>query len=275
MPSAVDPREYKANIAGVFSRAADSYGQVGPPFFDYFAEGLVDYLDVPSGSRVLDLATGTGAALRVAARATGEGGAVVGVDISLEMASRAREIAESHGISNSDFCVMDAERIGFKDGTFDAVTCAMGLMFLPDLLAVIRQVTNLLRTPGKLGISTFGGQDEVSKRLVELAKKYGVSRHLVWTPLRTEEEHRQLLQNFGFRQIETRPEEADFVYADKEEWWSMNWTAGLRGLLEGIPEDQLEPFKLDAFQALGEYAQHDGIHHPRNALYTRATWSGT
>ena len=275
MSTEVDPREYKAEIAGVFSRTAGLYGQVGPPFFDYFADKLVDYVEVPSGSRVLDLATGTGAALRAAATATGETGTVVGVDISLEMTLRAKEVAATHGVSNADFCVMDAESVGFTTESFDVVLCAMGLMFLPNLPAVLSQITHLLRKPGRLGISTFGGQDEMSRRLVELARSYGVSKHLVWNPLRTEEEHEQLLEQFEFANIQTSNEEADFVYADKDEWWLMNWSAGLRGILEEIPNNQREQFKLDAFHSLGEYDQDDGIHHPRNALYTRAEWSGT
>ncbi len=275
MSSGADPREYKSDIAGVFSRAAGSYGQIGPPFFDYFADSLIDYVEVPGGATVLDLATGTGAALRAAARVTGKTGTVVGVDISFEMALSAKKMAEVDGVANASLCVMDVERLGFTDESFDIVLCAMGLMFLPDLPAVIRRITYLLRRPGRIGISTFGGQDEVSKRLVELAQSYGVSKHLFWTPLRSREEHKQLLEQFGFEQIETSYEEADFVYADNEEWWSMNWTAGLRGILEEIPDDQLGQFKLDAFRSLGEYAQDDGIHHPRNALYTKAWWPGT
>jgi len=275
MSSDVDPREYKAEIAGVFARAAGSYGQVGPPFFDYFAEKLIDYVEMPSGSRVLDLATGTGAALRAAAHAAGESGTVVGIDISLEMTLRAKDMAANYGVPNASLCVMDAERIGFTGESFDVVLCAMGLMFLPNLPAVFRQISHLLRKPGWIGISTFGGQDEVSRRLVELARSYGASKHLVWTPLRTEEEHKQLLERFEFADIQTSYEEADFVYTNKEEWWSMNWTAGLRGILEEIPDNQREQFKLDAFRSLGEYAQDDGIHHPRNALYTKARWSGT
>ena len=275
MSSGVGPREYKAEIAGVFSRAADSYGQVGPPLFDYFADELIDYVDVPNGSTVLDLATGTGAALRAASRAAGKTGTVVGVDISFEMTLRAKRMAEVGSGASADFCVMDVEHLGFADKSFDVVLCAMGLMFLPDLPAVFRQITHLLRKPGRIGISTFAGQDEVSKRLVELAQSYGVNRHLVWTPLRSKEEHRQLLGQFGFEQIDTIYEEADFVYADNEEWWSMNWTAGLRGILEEIPDSQIGQFKLDAFRCLGEFAQDDGIHHPRNVLYTKAWWSGT
>jgi len=271
----VDSEEYKSDIAGVFARAADSYGQVGPPFFDYFGDKLVDYVEVPRGSRVLDLATGTGAALRAAALAAGETGTVVGVDISHEMTLRAKELAAIHCVGNAEFCVMDAENIGFTSESFDVVLCAMGLMFFPNLPAVLSQITHLLRKPGRLGISTFGGQDEVSRRLVELGRSYGVRRNLIWTPLRTEKEHKQLLEQFEFASVETSYEEVDFVYTDKDEWWSMNWTAGLRGILEEIPNNQRENFKLDAFSSLGEYEQDDGIHHPRNALYTRAERSVT
>lgn len=275
MSTESDSQKYKKEIAGVFSRTASTYGQVGPPFFDYFAEKLIDFIDISVGATVLDIATGTGAALRAAGSATGRTGTVVGVDISPDMVLRAKEIAAFDGVANVNFCVMDGEKLGFSGESFDVVLCAMSMMFFPDVSKVIEQVTTLLRRPGKIGISTFGGQDDVSKRIVELARDYGVSKRLIWTPLRTEKEHRELLGRFGFEEIRTTSEEADFVYADRDEWWAMNWSAGLRGVLEEIAERRREEFKADAFSCLGEYARDDGIHHPRNALYTNASWSGT
>ena len=275
MPTDAEPSSYKQEIAGIFSRAANTYGQIGPPFFDYFAERLVDFVGIPTGAKVLDVATGTGAALRAAAQATGASGGVVGVDISYEMTLRAKEKAGQDGISNVHLCVMDAERIGFTGKTFEVVLCAMGVMFFPNLHSVLSQITNVLSKPGRLGISTFGGQDEVSRRVVELAREYGVSKHLVWAPLRTEAEHKELLEKFGFVEVCTASEEADFVYSDLNDWWDMNWSAGLRGILEDIAENQQEQFKIDAYRALGDYAQEDGIHHPRNVLYTKASWPGT
>jgi ubiquinone/menaquinone biosynthesis C-methylase UbiE len=270
-----DPREFKESIAEVFSRAADSYDRVGPPFFNYFAEGLVRFVEIPVGAHVLDVATGAGAALCAAARATGADGRVVGVDISSEMVARAGSRAVKEGHPHVEAYTMDAENLEFSDGEFEVVLCAMGVMFFPNLVTVIDRFAKVLRTGGKLGISTFGGQDEMSRRIVELAGEYGVKKHLMWSPLRSEGEHRALLESSGFQDIFTTTEKADFIYRDPDEWWTMHWSGGLRGILECIEEGQRPQFRRDAIDSLGEYAQKDGVHHPRNVLYTKAVWLGT
>jgi ubiquinone/menaquinone biosynthesis C-methylase UbiE len=68
--------------AGVFERAATTYERVGPPFFSHYGRGLVDLVEVQPGSRVLDVATGTGAVLLVAAERAGHTGKVIGVDLA-------------------------------------------------------------------------------------------------------------------------------------------------------------------------------------------------
>jgi len=274
MPNDSDKRKFKQNIAGVFSRAASTYGRIGPSYFDYFAERLVAFVEIPPGANVLDVATGTGAVLVPATQAAGTLGRVTGVDLSAEMTLRAKGNAARTGRADVDLCVMDAEGLCFSDDSFDVVLCAMGVMFFPNLRAVIEQITRILRKPGRLGVSSFGGQDEVSRRIVALAHKYGVKKKLIWNSMRSKSEHRDLLEKFGFQDICTTAEKADFVYRDADEWWAMNWSAGSRGILEGIAEDRREQFRADAIATLGEYLRDDGIHHPRNVLYTKAIWIG-
>lgn len=64
----------KEQIAEVFSRAAESYDRVGPDFFSHFGHRLVELVEVRPGATVLDVATGTGAALLPAAERARPGG---------------------------------------------------------------------------------------------------------------------------------------------------------------------------------------------------------
>lgn len=57
----------KANIAGLYNRVAPLYGQVGPGFFAYAGEQLVDRMGIAEGAQVLDVGVGRGANLFPAA----------------------------------------------------------------------------------------------------------------------------------------------------------------------------------------------------------------
>ncbi len=108
------------------------------------------------GQRVLDVACGTGLATFDAALAVGTEGHVTGVDISGEMIGMAAQRAESRGVSNAAFRRMDAQRLDFADGTFDAVICALGLMYVPEPEQTLREIRRVLRPGGEATFTVWG-----------------------------------------------------------------------------------------------------------------------
>lgn len=85
-------------------------------------EVLADRAALGSEARALDICTGTGAMLPVLARRVGPKGVVVGLDFSGGMLAEARK---KTGSMPGVFLVRgDAERLPFRDGSFDAVTCS-------------------------------------------------------------------------------------------------------------------------------------------------------
>ncbi len=64
----------KAEIASLYNVVAEAYGNVGPPFLQIAGERLVEAAAIRAGERVLDVATGRGAALFPAAEAVGPTG---------------------------------------------------------------------------------------------------------------------------------------------------------------------------------------------------------
>ena len=61
----------KEQVAGLYSRVAPTYGRVGPDVFAPFGRWLVARTNLSPGERVLDVATGRGAALFAAAEQVG------------------------------------------------------------------------------------------------------------------------------------------------------------------------------------------------------------
>ena len=106
-------------------------------------ETMLDLADLRAGSRVLDVAAGTGEQTILAAQRVGPSGYVMAVDISENMLQLAAKAIRDAGLSNVETRVMDAADIDLEGDSFDAVMCRQGLMLFPDpgkALAEMRRV---------------------------------------------------------------------------------------------------------------------------------------
>ena len=105
---------------------------------------------------VLDVACGTGQISLPAAAAVGAEGSVLGVDLSERMVEAARKLAQRERVRNLEFARMDAATLALPDARFDVVLCSLGLMYLPDPAAGVREMHRVLRPGGRLVLSVWG-----------------------------------------------------------------------------------------------------------------------
>lgn len=139
--------------------AADFGGNAAENYERYFvatigtrmADLLLDATTIQPGDRVLDVACGTGIVARRAAERVGPTGTVAGVDINPGMLEVARTLAESAGTSIRWY-ESSAEGIPLPDESFDLVTCELGLMFVADKGAALREMRRVLAPGGRLAI---------------------------------------------------------------------------------------------------------------------------
>src|SRR5580704_13057464 len=135
------------------------------PLFERAAQSvsdrLVELARVKAGDRVLDIATGTGEPAITAARKVGANGRVTGVDHSAGMLDVARRRAVSLGLSNVEYREGDAASLKEPAGSFDAVLCRWGLMFVPDLAAAARGIHNALKPGAWLATAVWDTGDKV------------------------------------------------------------------------------------------------------------------
>ncbi len=117
---------------------------------------MVELAQIRAGQRVLDVATGIGEPALTAARLVGPSGHVTATDIAPGMLEIATERAKQAGLSNIEFREMDAETIDFPEGSFDAVLCRFGLMFLPNLAASLKAIQRVLTAGGHLAAAVWG-----------------------------------------------------------------------------------------------------------------------
>lgn len=105
-----------------------------------------------AGSRVLDVACGSGYPTIAAALAVGPAGHVVAADISLEMIAAAASRARAMGLVNIEFVEQDSEDLRFDADSFDAVSDTYGLMFCSDLDRAVGEMRRVLRPGGRAAI---------------------------------------------------------------------------------------------------------------------------
>jgi ubiquinone/menaquinone biosynthesis C-methylase UbiE len=108
---------------------------------------------------------------RLAKERVGEDGRVIGVDISADMLSVARNVAP--GI---EFREGSAAALPLQDGEkFDVIVCHQGFQFFPDRTAAAAQMHRALKKGGRLAVATWR-PDEESAFLYELRSV--AERHL-------------------------------------------------------------------------------------------------
>jgi demethylmenaquinone methyltransferase/2-methoxy-6-polyprenyl-1,4-benzoquinol methylase len=104
-----------------------------------------DYANVGPGSRVLDVACGTGDMAIELARRVEPGGEVIGSDFSEQMLARARLKAPA-----MRFEWGDALALPYEDDSFDAATVGFGARNFSDLEAGLREMVRVVRPGGRV-----------------------------------------------------------------------------------------------------------------------------
>jgi 2-polyprenyl-3-methyl-5-hydroxy-6-metoxy-1,4-benzoquinol methylase len=104
-----------------------------------------------SGSRVLDVACGTGNLAILAAR---RGCVVSGIDIASNLIGQARTRAAVEGLS-IDFKEGDAEALPFVGGQFELVVSMFGVMFAPRPSVVAAELARVTRPGGHVALANW------------------------------------------------------------------------------------------------------------------------
>lgn len=109
--------------------------------------------DLKPGETALDLGSGGGLDCFLAAKAVGETGRVIGVDMTPDMLAKARGNAERLGYSNVEFREGYLEALPVEDATVDVVISNCVINLSPDKPQVFREVARVLKPNGRIAVS--------------------------------------------------------------------------------------------------------------------------
>lgn len=152
--------EKASRVAGVFHSVADKYDVMN----DVMSFGVhrlwkrltIDAAGAKQGSKILDLAGGTGDLASKFARIVGQTGKVVLSDINASMLENGRKRLTDLGIAgNIEYVQANAECLPFADNSFDIVTMAFGLRNVTDKDSALGSIFRVLKPGGRLLVLEF------------------------------------------------------------------------------------------------------------------------
>jgi arsenite methyltransferase len=112
----------------------------------------LELIEVGTGDRLLDVASGTGASALLAARELGC--SAVGLEYSAPAVDAANAVARAEALDRAvEFRRGDAENLPFDDDEFDAVLCECSLCLFTDKRQAIGEIRRVLRSGGRLALS--------------------------------------------------------------------------------------------------------------------------
>lgn len=255
---------HKQQVQQIFASIAPDYDCPATRFFPFCADRLVSYVKPKPGSKVLDVATGTGAVAVPFAQAIGAGGRVTAVDFSAEMLDRAEANIRKMALDNVDLHEMDAERLDFRSNYFHSVVCSYGLFFLSDMPRALREWVRVLRPGGRLAFTSF---EETAFRpmlddFVERLQSCGVklpdgpfgSRRIA-----SLDHCRELLHDAGLIDIAAERVQIGYHLNDENDWWEVVSSTAMRALFDQLADDRKEAFRKEHLAWVAAQKTGDGL----------------
>jgi len=154
-----------------------------------------------SGETVLDLGSGAGFDCFLAASRVGRTGRVIGVDMTPEMVTKARDNARRIQATNVEFRLGEIEHLPVEDGSVDVIISNCVINLAPDKAAVFREATRVLKPGGRIAISDVVATSAIP---AELAASVEALTGCVAGAARVEEMHTLLIEA-GFEGVKVDP----------------------------------------------------------------------
>lgn len=144
---AIDREAFKEFEREGFSRVAQGYDGAIAQVTSQSNEAILDAVETKAGTRLLDVACGTG---WLSAAALKRRAIVTGLDYAENMVIIGRS-----RFPQVEFRVGDAENLPFESGEFDAVVCNLGILHFPEPEKAIAESLRVLKSGGRYAFTCW------------------------------------------------------------------------------------------------------------------------
>ena len=124
------------------------------------------------GEVVVDLGSGGGLDVFLAAKMVGPKGKAIGIDMTPAMIERARANAEAGGYTNVEFYQSTIDNIPLADASVDCVISNCVFNLAPDKPAVFREIARILKPGGRLAVSDIALKGELPETIAKSMAAY-------------------------------------------------------------------------------------------------------
>lgn len=123
--------------------------------FDPVTRALMEDAGIGKDQKVLDVAGGPGEPSLTIAEVVGPSGSVTCTDAIAGMVQAAESEGQRRGLANVEFRQCTADSLPFQNNLFDAVVSRLGVMFLPDPLAGLREMLRVTKPGGAMSLAVW------------------------------------------------------------------------------------------------------------------------
>jgi len=185
------------------------------------------------GELVVDLGSGGGLDVFLAAQKVGPTGRAIGIDMTPEMIARARANAEEIGYTNVEFHHSTIDKIPLPDASADCVISNCVINLAPDKSAVFREIFRILKPGGRVAVSDIALKGELPK---EIATSIAAYTGCIAGAIKIEDYRAELLKA-GFQYVEVVDSGKDLNAYSKVENQSSCCSAPKTGATEPVSSE--------------------------------------
>jgi len=154
--------------------------------------------EIQAGETVLDLGSGGGIDVFLAANKVGANGRVIGVDMTPDMIENAVKNAQNGGYTNVEFKLGEIENLPIEKNSIDVIISNCVINLTPDKNKAYKEVNRVLKPGGRILVS-----DLVTEGLIpeEILRSFQAWSECVGGALE-KENYLNTIKNAGFKEVE-------------------------------------------------------------------------